>query len=301
MNNILNGRKLSKTLITKNKSKLFSNSRDKVNNNKNINTKEKLSNINDKINDAKNEKISSQGSYSLNKIKKNNLSFDKIEINKKKLKSKLSPNEIRKLKLINLPIPKNNNLKVEYNSGINKKSLEKKSKNNYTFYQYINSINFENKYICLTKQSLCYYRIYNINNKKINYEEHINSNLEKISFSKGYISIILKTDLLQFIPKINNNNEINIKLKNIIGIQLEQSMLNIINQIEKNEKEKNNIKNNNNIFVFNLLLTDFEQGKIECVFDNFEIFMYWMKLLEQISEYYLNNDINNFNINFNYN
>ena len=81
-------------------------------------------------------------------------------------------------------------------------------------------------------------------------------------------------------------------------------MMDIINQIELNEKEKEknaNMKNKNNIFIFNLLLTDFAQGKIECLFDNFEIFMYWMKLLEKISEYYRNSDNINFNIDFNYN
>ena len=303
LNDILNRRKLSKTLNIKNKSKIFSNSQDKAQNNKSQGTKDKL-HINDKINNERNEKKILHGSSSLNKLKKNNLSLDKIEINKMKLKSKLSPNVIRKLKLINLPIPKNNKIKTEHNSNIIKKSLEKKPNNNYTFYQYINSINFDNKYISLTKQAFCYYRIYNINNTKINLEEHINSNIEKIGFYKGYISIILKSDLLQFIPKINNNNEINIKLKNIIGIQLEQSMMDIINQIELNEKEKEkntNMKNKNNIFIFNLLLTDFAQGKIECLFDNFEIFMYWMKLLEKISEYYRNSDNINFNIDFNYN
>ena len=74
-------------------------------------------------------------------------------------------------------------------------------------------------------------------------------------------------------------------------------MLNIINQIESNKKSKDTMENMNNLFVFNLLLTDFAQGKIECVFDNFEIFMFWMKFLEQISEYYRNND-NNMNVNF---
>ena len=298
LNDILNGRKLSKSLISYNikigKAKLLSNSRDKMQNNENKNSKEKLNKINDKINKGK---VTSQGSNSLNKMKKINLSLDKIEINKKKLKSKLSPNVIRKLKLINLPIPKNNNLKSEHNINCIKKSVEKKSNNNYTFYQYINSINLDNKYISLTKQSLCYYRIYNINNKKINLDDIASSNIEKIGFYKGYISIILKSDLLQFIPKINNNNEISIKLKNIIGIQLEQYMLNIINQIEADKKTKDITENKNNLFLFNLLLTDFAQGKIECVFDNFEIFMFWMKFLEQISEYYRNND-NNMNVNF---
>ena len=79
LNDILNGRKLSKSLISNNikigKAKLLSNSRDKVQNNENKNSKEKLNKINDKINKGK---VTSQGSNSLNKMKKNNLSLDKI-------------------------------------------------------------------------------------------------------------------------------------------------------------------------------------------------------------------------------
>ena len=74
-------------------------------------------------------------------------------------------------------------------------------------------------------------------------------------------------------------------------------MQNIINAISNNENFKENKEINNNIFVFNLLISDFEEGKIECVFDNFEIYMFWMKFLEQISEYYRNCD-NNFNFKF---
>ena len=75
-------------------------------------------------------------------------------------------------------------MKSEHNINCIKKSVEKKSNNNYTFYQYINSINLDNKYISLTKQSLCYYRIYNINNKKINLDDIQVRILKKLDFIK---------------------------------------------------------------------------------------------------------------------
>ena len=84
-------------------------------------------------------------------------------------------------------------------------------------------------------------------------------------------------------------------LKNIIGVQLEQGMQNIINEIENSKKAQEKIETKNNLFIFNLLITDFEEGKIECAFDNYEIYIFWMKFLEQIAEYYRNND-NIFNI-----
>ena len=147
----------------------------------------------------------------------------------------------------------------------------------------------------MTKQSICYYRIYAKKNIILNWNENRNLNIENFGFSKGYISIILKSDLLHFIPKINNNNEITIILKNIIGVQLEQGMQNIINEIENSKKAQEKIETKNNLFIFNLLITDFEEGKIECAFDNYEIYIFWMKFLEQIAEYYRNND-NIFNI-----
>ena len=305
--NILSRRKLSKTIniknSTKGKIKLPSNSGDKVkiqgkNIKKNTNNINREANI--KINNLNNEKIFIRGGNSLIKIKKNNSSLDKIEINKnqRKFKAKLSPNVIKKLKLINLPIPKNKILKTDYDLGTINNCLDKNTNNNYSFYQYINSGNFENKYISMSKQSICYYRTYNKNNIKINLEEKIIENLENIGFSKGYISIILKSDLLQFIPKVNNNNEINILLKDIIGIQIEQQIQNIINKQNSSELKT---ENKLNFFIFNLLISDFQDGKIECVFENFEIFMFWMKYFEEISEYYRNIDYNfktNFTNNF---
>lgn len=302
--NILSIKKLFKTINTKNskkgKIKLSSNSGDKVKiHEKNLKRNTNNGEENIKINNINKEKIFIHGGNSLNKIKKNNLSLDKIEINKnqRKFKAKLSPNVIKKLKLINLPIPKNKILKTDYDlDTINNCS----DKNTNSFYQYINCSNYENKYINMSKQSICYYRIYNKNNIKINLEEKIISNLENIGFSKGYISIILKSDLLQFIPKINNNNEINIVLKDIIGIQIEQQMQNIINKKNTNLLE-DEIENKYKFFIFNLLISDFQDGKIECIFENFDIFMFWMKYLEEISEYYRNIEYNlktNFTNNF---
>ena len=286
--NILNKKKFSKTINSNNKtqkSKLISNSRDKIHLIKpKINTNRIIVK-----NDSKEKMINVRG-FHLSKINKNNLSWDNFEFEKNKAKklSKLSPKVIEKLKQINLPISKNQIVKTESNADKYKDSLNKKNK--YSFYQYINSINFDNKYISMTKQSICYYRIYKRKNEKINLSEMSINNLEKIGFSKGYISIILKSDLLQFIPKINNNNEITIILKNIIGVQIEQYMQNIINKLYNSEQPKENIEINNIIFEFNLLISDFQEGKIECIFDNFEIFMFWMKFLEEISEYYRNSD-----------
>ena len=303
--NFLSRKKLSKTINPKNLSKqspkFFSDKRDKYHIKSKIKKSPNTKNTDSftKINIINKEKFKYNDGFHIN-INKNNLSLDRLKLNnnnKIKLKCKLSPNVIKKLKLINLPISKNHNLKTEYNFDLFKNKENKNNNQKYSFYEYINSNKEINKNISKTKQSICYYRIFNRKNEKINFNENIILNIEKIGFSKGYISIILKSDLLQFIPKINNNNEIAITLKNIIGVQIEQEMQNIINAISSNEKVKENKEINNNIFVFNLLISDFEEGKIECVFDNFEIFMFWMKFLEQISEYYRNCD-NNFNFKF---
>ena len=223
--------------------------------------------------------------------------MDGLEKNKNKIvsKRKLSPINIRKLKMINLPIPKNQIIKNENDKIKQKDSLDKSIKSIPSFYEYVkNQKNLDNKYIRMTKQSVCYYRIYNKSNAKINADNDIALNLEEIGFSKGYISIVLKSDILQFIPKINNNNnELSIDLKNIIGVQIEKYMQGIINKFSS--QNKNEIKNNQtkDFFIFNLLICDFKEGKIECIFDNFDLFMFWMKFLEQISEYYRNSDILN--------
>ena len=305
LNNIFNISKLSKSFLINNlqngKKKLFvNNSRDKIQiQGEKIKTNDNKIDIDyfNRINNVNN----SRGKSTLNKICKNNLSFDNLKKNKNQIKpiGKLSSNVIQKLKLINLPIPKNKNLKLV--SNINKKNNfynNKKINDKYTYFQYIQNNNFEiNNNICMTKQSICYYRIFNKNNVKVNLQENISSNLEKIGFSKGYISVILKSDLLQFIPKINNNNEISIILKNIIGIQIEQYMKNIIDLTNRSKNNEENSELKKNKYLFNLLVSDFEEGKIECIFDSFEIYMFWMKFFEQISEYYINCH-NNFNFNY---
>ena len=291
--NILNKTKLSKTInLIKQLPKLSSNSRDKIHilhkKINSINNRINEGNFNE-INDKINEKEDYEGFY-LNKINKNNLSLDRLDLNnnKTKLKDKLSSNIIKKLKLINVPISKNQNLKTEYETDKIKDYLNKNINAEYSFYKYINNSSSDNKNITMTKQSICFYRIYYRNNEKLNINENLVVNIENIGFSKGYISINLKSDFLQFIPKINNNNEILIILKNIIGVQIEQEMQNIINELVTIENDKDNKKIKNDIFIFNLLISDFEEGKIECAFNNFEIYMFWMKFLEQIAEYYRN-------------
>ena len=320
--NIFDRKKFSKTIFPKKLSKrknLFSNSGDKIlkksknNNNKlriniegrkskyqedndNIISKKMKAESFNSINDI-NKNSKSRKNNSIKLLHQNNLSLDGLEKNKNKIvsKRKLSPINIRKLKMINLPIPKNQIIKNENDKIKQKDSLDKSIKSIPSFYEYVkNQKNLDNKYIRMTKQSVCYYRIYNKSNAKINADNDIALNLEEIGFSKGYISIVLKSDILQFIPKINNNNnELSIDLKNIIGVQIEKYMQGIINKFSS--QNKNEIKNNQtkDFFIFNLLICDFKEGKIECIFDNFDLFMFWMKFLEQISEYYRNSDILN--------
>ena len=320
--NIFDRKKFSKTIFPKKLSKrknLFSNSGDKIlkksknNNNKlRINIEGRKSKYQEDNDSIISQKMKAESFNSINDINKNsksrknnsikllhqnNLSLDGLEKNKNKIvsKRKLSPINIRKLKMINLPIPKNQIIKNENDKIKQKDSLDKSIKSIPSFYEYVkNQKNLDNKYIRMTKQSVCYYRIYNKSNAKINADNDIALNLEEIGFSKGYISIVLKSDILQFIPKINNNNnELSIDLKNIIGVQIEKYMQGIINKFSS--QNKNEIKNNQtkDFFIFNLLICDFKEGKIECIFDNFDLFMFWMKFLEQISEYYRNSDILN--------
>ena len=320
--NIFDRKKFSKTIFPKKLSKrknLFSNSGDKIlkksknNNNKlRINIEGRKSKYQEDNDNIISQKMKAESFNSINDINKNsksrknnsikllhqnNLSLDGLEKNKNKIvsKRKLSPINIRKLKMINLPIPKNQIIKNENDKIKQKDSLDKSIKSIPSFYEYVkNQKNLDNKYIRMTKQSICYYRIYNKSNAKINADNDIALNLEEIGFSKGYISIVLKSDILQFIPKINNNNnELSIDLKNIIGVQIEKYMQDIINKFSS--QNKNEIKNNQtkDFFIFNLLICDFKEGKIECIFDNFDLFMFWMKFLEQISEYYRNSDILN--------
>ena len=341
--NILDRRKFSKTITSKNISKerpkLFSNSRDKiyinsVNKDKDLKNdidikesspvqssknkskqNEKQENIIknypygirvdsfNKINNKNknNENNISRKNNSLKLFHQVNLSLDKLDWNRNKIitKNKLSPNKIKKLKMINLPIPKSQIIKFDNDKNKSKGFLDKSINNLPSFYQYVkNQKNLDNKFIRMTKQSICFYRVYNKKNKKCFSNQIFPLKLEKIGFSKGYISITLKSDILQFIPKVNNNNELSIFLKNIIGIQIEQYMQNVIKEITTHDNKINNgndsskIKDNQKkeYFAFNVLVCDFYEGKIECIFDNFDLFNFWMKFLEQIAEYYRNND-----------
>ena len=289
-----------------------------------------------------------------NKIGKNvvNISSNKESSlkNKTNLHNIISPNTIKKLKIINIPVAKMKKLKNEYNSSTydgnlnrNKNNLKTKSHTNKIFLDYSELVNEEdNKYmtnsnlnsINLTKSSLltniynnlehfdnnlniltkgtnkvlCYYRIYKRNNIELNILEKSSYNLEIFGFSQGHLFLNLKTDILKFIPKVNSNNELCIKLKNIIGLQIEQYMMNVIkynsinNELKKikentellvqNDKNKSLYK----IFSFNLLVNDLYEGKVECILNNFEIYFLLIKYFEKIVEYNQNKDIyeNNF-------
>ena len=274
--------------------------------------------------------------------------------NQTNLHNIVSPNTIKKLKIINIPVSKMKKLKNDYNSNTydgnfnrNRSNLKTKNNANKIFLDYselneednkystnwnINSVNltkspvltniynnleyFDNNLNILTKgtkQVLCYYRIYKRNNIELNILENSSYNLEIFGFSQGYIFLNLKTDTLKFTPKANNNNELCITLKNIIGLQIEQYMMNVIkynsinNELKKikdntellvqNDKNKSLYK----IFSFNLLVNDLYEGKIECILNNFEIYFLLIKYFEKIVEYNQNNDIYDHNNYNNYN
>ena len=150
---------MSKTINLKNSTKqihkFFSNSRDKLylKQHKNIKDNSNKKNL-ESFNEINKEKHELLRGFSLNKINRNNLSWDKSDStnNKIKIKEKLSPNLIKKLKLINLPVSKNQKLQTDYS-----KNMNKDKSNKYNFYQYINNIHFGVKYINMTKQSICFY------------------------------------------------------------------------------------------------------------------------------------------------
>ena len=176
---------------------------------------------------------------------------------------------------------------------------------------YNNLEHFDNNLNILTKGTnkvLCYYGIYKRNNIELNILEKSSYNLEIFGFSQGHLFLNLKTDILKFIPKVNSNNELCIKLKNIIGLQIEQYMMNVIkynsinNELKKikentellvqNDKNKSLYK----IFSFNLLVNDLYEGKVECILNNFEIYFLLIRYFKKIVEYNQNKDIyeNNF-------
>ena len=284
----------------------------------------------------------------------NNKNNNNININNKtNLKNIVSPNNIKKLKIINIPVSKMRKNKNDYNSNTydgnfnrNRSNIKEKN-NNKIFLDYselnedenkyftnssLNTINvnkssflaniynnleyFDNSLNILTKgtkQVLCYYRIYKRNNIELNILEKSSQNLEIFGFSQGYIFLSLKLDILKFIPKVNSNNELCIKLKNINGLQIEQYMLNVIkyNSINNELRNKENteliMQNEKNksplykIFSFNILVNDLYEGKIECILNKFEIYFLLIKYFEKIVEYNKNNDICDNNVYNNYN
>ena len=171
-----------------------------------------------------------------------------------------------------------------------------------------------------TKQSFCYYRVYNQNNIEVNVLEVNSHNFEIFGYSEGYIFLSLKSDILKFIPIIDIDNELWINLKSIIGIEIDQNMSNVIKihslfenggehknlninnliqmkeyieiPIEENEKIRAALCNN---YSFNIIINDVNEVKIECIFNNFEIYTFWMDYLEKIKEYHKNFNIDNNN------
>ena len=53
--------------------------------------------------------------------------------------------------------------------------------------------------------------------------------------------------------------------------------------IEQNEKIKAALSNN---FAFYIIINDENEVKIECVFNNFQNYIFWMDYLEKIMEYH---------------
>ena len=167
-------------------------------------------------------------------------------------------------------------------------SLKQRLNNNFKYY--------EDKLNILTngtKQSVCYYRVYNPNNIELNVLEVNSHNFEIFGYSKGYIFLNLNSDILKFIPIVDIDNELWINLKSIIGIQEDQNMSNVIKihslfekdgehknlnisnliqmkeyieiPIEENEKIRAALCNN---YSFNIIINDVNEVKIECIFNN---------------------------------
>ena len=307
-----------------------------------------------------------------NRIAKNVLNIShnikKGESNRIYFNNIVSPNTIKKLKIINIPIGKKKN-KNDYNSNTYDGNLNRKrdtnnirtkfiynknlldyseindNENKYHTNSNLYSINANNSYFSSqiynklehfdndldiltkgTKQILCYFRIYNKNNIELNLLEK-SQNFEIFGFSQGYIFLNLKSEIIKFVQKLNGK-ELSFKLKDIQGLQIDQYMINIIriNSLFKNNngeinenkngqlyniynlilrQEKNEIsldqysKNNAglcNNFSFNIIIKDLYEGKIECIFNNYELYIFLIKYIENIIESYKNNDINKNNV-----
>ena len=68
---------------------------------------------------------------------------------------------------------------------------------------------------------------------------------------------------------------------------------------ENNEISYENNKNNSglcNNFSFNIIIKDLYERKIECILNNYEIYIFLIKYIENIVECYKNNDIHRNNI-----
>ena len=250
-----------------------------------------------------------------NKSNYNNNTYD-INLNKSDFNSSKNNNEIKNNNVSNFSDLNDNN---KCNSNPN--TID--NINKISYFSEINILqNYDNEFNILTKgtkQIICYYRIFNKDNIKLNILENSSTNFEIFGFSQGYIFLCLKSDILKF-SSTKNNKELIIYLKNIIGLEIETYMKNILKIHEiyeqiSNEKENdqeltiNNLLNINeiieipmekkdkikaalcNIFSFNLKINGQFEGIIECIFNNFQIYTFLIKYLEKIVEHYKNNDI----------
>ena len=294
------------------------------------------------------KKILTKRANSLNNENKNNIEKKETykcknnEIEKKVMNIKsndknknignsLTPEKIKKLKIISIPISKikknknnynNNTYDININRQRNRNNLRIKKYidnntfdfsdiNNINYKENSNTINVDKSYFTYninynfenfddelniitkgTKEIFCYFRIYNQNNVELNLLEKKYQNLEIFGFYQGYIIFNFKKGVLKFIKKINNN-ELYFYLKDIIGLEINQYMINLIknHSLGNCEIEFNgNPKLDSYYFSFNLIINDVNEGKIECIFNSFEIYIFLLKYIDQIVEYNKNDD-----------
>ena len=338
-----------------------SNRHNSFNNLKTISKNRKNSISNDKKRENINKQIKADNNTH-NKIEKKDINIYFADDNKKSNKNKInlknliSPNSIKKLKIINIPIGKNKRNRNDYNSNTydansnRDKNLRTKNFVNNKIFLDNSNLNDEKKYNSnsntintsfvsfhnkeleeldtkiniLTnnsRQIFCYYRLYNSKNIELNLLENSPKNFEIFGFSKGNIFLNLKTDTFKFISKNNNSSEICNKLSNIVEIEIEPYMINIIKihsiylninekkncqsldfnnlmkieeiakiPIEQNDKIKAALCNN---FSFNLIINSLYERKIECIINNFDIYLFLIKLFDTIVEYHKNKNYSN--------
>ena len=275
----------------------------------NTNKKFKLMNI-PVSKKSKKKNFYNRNTYDSSSDKKRNIGIEKLTSNNNTIKdfSDFNLNENIYYKNVDL----SNTINVDSSSITNL---------NNNFYNYEEKLNILSNG---TKQSNCYYRVYNKDNIEINLLEINSQNLEIFGYSDGFISIDLNADILKFTPKAKTGNELWIYLKSIIGIKLEQYMINIkkIHEIFENDSDNNKSLNINNLlqkkefieipieqnekikaalsnnFAFYIIINDVNEVKIECVFNNFQNYIFWMDYLEKIMEYHnVNNNLDNNNNN----